>query len=375
MKYNQPYGVTDPQAPYVNGNPALGVQGSIPPASSIEYPQREILAVIESAGIVPSNSDLTQLLQALQWHLANVTQDTKVHYGEAGGTANTITTTLAPVPASLAPGRIVLLKIASNNGGGGVTLNPNGEGAIPVVKPSGSALDANDLVAGQVALMVTGVSGGNATRFELIGSIAAANVAETAFVHYGVDSGAKNALVTTLAPTITSYAAGLLALVKVSVTNDAAATINCNGLGIKAIKTPAGGDLVASTLIGGGVAILVYDGTNFQFVGMLPDNAITASLAQNGYIRWANGFTIQWGRYTSNIPYQGTASVTFPISFTTAVYICLGTTAYQGFVSGTGSANVEATNIQLTSTNFFVRNHVELAGTLTGGFHWIAIGR
>jgi hypothetical protein len=211
MKYNQPYGVTDPQAPYVNGNPALGVQGSIPPASSIEYPQREILAVIESAGIVPSNSDLTQLLQALQWHLANVTQDTKVHYGEAGGTANTITTTLAPVPASLAPGRIVLLKIASNNGGGGVTLNPNGEGAIPVVKPSGSALDANDLVAGQVALMVTGVSGGNATRFELIGSIAAANVAETAFVHYGVDSGAKNALVTTLAPTITSYAAGLLA--------------------------------------------------------------------------------------------------------------------------------------------------------------------
>lgn len=375
MKYNQPYGITDPLAPYVNGNPALGVQGSIPPAAAIEYPQREILAVIESAGLVPSNSDLTQVLQALQWHLGNITQDTKIHFGEAGGTANVITTTLAPVPASLAPGRIILLKIASNNEGGGVTLNPNGEGAIPVVKPSGSALDANDLVAGQVALMVTSVSGSNATRFELIGSIAAANMAETSFLHYGVDNGAKNALVTTLAPTITSYAAGLLALVKVSVTNDAAATINCNSLGVKAIKTPAGADLAANTLIGGGVAILVYDGTNFQFVGMMPDNAITANLAQNGYMQWANGFKIQWGRYTDNVFYQHTVNVVFPIAFTTGVYICIATTPYLGWNWGTGTVNIEARNLSLTNTDFFVRNHVEMAGCLDHGFHWIAFGK
>ncbi|MHC2399095.1 hypothetical protein ACVMGC_003639 [Bradyrhizobium barranii subsp. barranii] len=35
MKYNQPYGVSDPKAPYINGNPATGQQGSIP-ASGVD---------------------------------------------------------------------------------------------------------------------------------------------------------------------------------------------------------------------------------------------------------------------------------------------------------------------------------------------------
>lgn len=77
MQYNQPYGISDPEAIYVNGNPSTGTMGSIPPASSVEYDQREIVAVIKYAfdrGLIdfngipcasPSNSDLTQLLKAI----------------------------------------------------------------------------------------------------------------------------------------------------------------------------------------------------------------------------------------------------------------------------------------------------------------------
>ena len=77
MQYNQPYGITDPNAPYINGNPATGTMGSIPPAASIEYDQREIVAVIQYAfnkGLIdfnnqvcqaPSNADLQQLLKAI----------------------------------------------------------------------------------------------------------------------------------------------------------------------------------------------------------------------------------------------------------------------------------------------------------------------
>ena len=46
MQYNPPYGVSDPNAPYINGNPSTGTMGSIPPAASIEYPQREIVNFI-----------------------------------------------------------------------------------------------------------------------------------------------------------------------------------------------------------------------------------------------------------------------------------------------------------------------------------------
>ena len=47
MLYNQPFGITDPNAPYINGNPNTGTMGSIPPALSIEHPQREIVKVIQ----------------------------------------------------------------------------------------------------------------------------------------------------------------------------------------------------------------------------------------------------------------------------------------------------------------------------------------
>jgi hypothetical protein len=77
MLYNQPYGVSDPNAAYINGNPSTGTMGSIPPAASIEFDQREIVAVISYANAhaltdyngapcaAPSNADLTQLAKAI----------------------------------------------------------------------------------------------------------------------------------------------------------------------------------------------------------------------------------------------------------------------------------------------------------------------
>lgn len=70
---NNPATEALPRPPYVNGNAAAGIKGSYPPAESAEHPMREILAVIEAAGIEPSRDDLTQLLQAIQILIANQT--------------------------------------------------------------------------------------------------------------------------------------------------------------------------------------------------------------------------------------------------------------------------------------------------------------
>lgn len=51
--------------PYVDGNPGAGTEGSAVPAAAVEYPQREILAVITGSGLVPNAGDLTQLRQAI----------------------------------------------------------------------------------------------------------------------------------------------------------------------------------------------------------------------------------------------------------------------------------------------------------------------
>lgn len=94
MLYNQPYDQpTNPNAPYVDGNPAAGIQGSIVPAAGVEFDQREIVEVIQQAYnrkysdftstpcAAPGNTDLTQLRKAIegfirttpvpQWYIDN----------------------------------------------------------------------------------------------------------------------------------------------------------------------------------------------------------------------------------------------------------------------------------------------------------------
>lgn len=79
MQYNQPSDQpSNPNAPYVDGNPAAGIQGSIVPAASVEFDQREVVEVITRANVrgysdftgtpcaIPSNADLTQLRKAIE---------------------------------------------------------------------------------------------------------------------------------------------------------------------------------------------------------------------------------------------------------------------------------------------------------------------
>lgn len=65
MLFVPPSFSTDANASYVGKNVAAGKQGSKVPPGAIEYPQREIMAVITAAGLAGTNTDLTQLLKAI----------------------------------------------------------------------------------------------------------------------------------------------------------------------------------------------------------------------------------------------------------------------------------------------------------------------
>lgn len=70
MKYTPPLDATDPNASYVDANPSAGIQGSIVGAAAIEPGMREIVKVIEDAGLTPTDSDNTQLIQAINLLIA-----------------------------------------------------------------------------------------------------------------------------------------------------------------------------------------------------------------------------------------------------------------------------------------------------------------
>jgi hypothetical protein len=159
MLYNQPYGmppeVTWGDTPYINGNPTTGTAGSIPPAASIEYPQREIVNVIRDAQIfTPSNGDLHQLSKAIQsGHL---------FYGRDTGTVNSLNVTLTPTPNGYNEGMWIVCKAATVPTGPCV-MNCNAMGAQPLVNIDGSAIANGQWVVGALLILLY-----DGTKFQLV---------------------------------------------------------------------------------------------------------------------------------------------------------------------------------------------------------------
>lgn len=151
MKYIQPHGVADSDAGYVNGNPALGIAGSIPPAAALEDPQREIVNAIIGAGLIPSDSDLTQLWAAIQ-------RSQRFHYGADTGIANALSVpVIAPATTERPDGFAIAVKVAHACTGDGttqVTIAVGGAAARPIVRPDGSNVRVGDLLADQIAILV-----------------------------------------------------------------------------------------------------------------------------------------------------------------------------------------------------------------------------
>ena len=109
----------------------------------MEYPQREIVSLITDAGLTPSNSDLTQLPQAVQAG--------KVTYAVDSGTANTVVIALTPTPTAWRAGMDLRVKIAANSTGAS-TLSITGlSGSKTIVRKDGGSIFPLDLRAGAIA--------------------------------------------------------------------------------------------------------------------------------------------------------------------------------------------------------------------------------
>lgn len=81
---------------------------------------------------------------------AVVQNSTWTYAVDTSGAANTIAASLSPTPAALTAGMRVYVKIA-NSITGATTFNLNGLGAVAVIRTSGAALGAGNIIAGMMA--------------------------------------------------------------------------------------------------------------------------------------------------------------------------------------------------------------------------------
>ncbi|HOX22694.1 MAG TPA: hypothetical protein PLL10_04455 [Elusimicrobiales bacterium] len=180
---------------------------------------------------------------------------------------------------------------------------------------------------------------------------------------YAADTGATaNVYEIALSPALTAYITGMRLAFKTTRVNTAAATLNINGLGAKAIKKNVSGALDAGDIAAGKVIHVVYDGTNFQLL----NHAVFAS-GRNTII---NGILDLWQRCGSKqitgqdsqyvadrFKYTQSAGPTVTVSAATDV----PTLAESGCKSAYSyKVNVDTADTDIGSTQYgMVRYHVE----------------
>jgi hypothetical protein len=149
VQYNQPFDqASNPNAPYTNGNPATGTQGSIVPAAAVEYPQREIINAITDIGLAtPTNSDLHQLSAATRFMRPQYLIDT--------GGINTMQIAMSPSPLLWAIPLCFFVLAANTTTTSTPVISIVGVGgSIPIVRRDNLPLFPGDIKSGSVYLMM-----------------------------------------------------------------------------------------------------------------------------------------------------------------------------------------------------------------------------
>lgn len=302
MKYVQPYGVPDPNASYVNGDPSTGSAGSIPPAAAFEHPQREILAVIAAAGLTPNGVVLTQLRDAILSLIASQTTSTPdsalIHYGVAAGLVNALTVDVTPNMPAYAVGSTVVFVPAGDNTAA-VTINLDGVGVKDLKRADGSTnLAAGDLRAGRLAVATY-----DGSVFRLWGAHGALPIISVA------DVGTADALSGSGSPSLSGWLSGQIVLVTKGGSANAgtAPTLNVDGKGAKTILKQNGTSLAIGDLRANAAFLAEFDGASLRLLHPVASDIATSVTASKA------PFNIQRFVSTTRVAASAAAGVQAPV--------------------------------------------------------------
>lgn len=172
----------------------------------------------------------------------------------------------APSTGSAGSSATIRAEFASIEAGFDKMADLTGNGDLPVFVNSGAT--------GQEAISAS------SARTKL-GVSSAADTQNQAANWCGTATGTADVITATVTPAITAYAAGQTFRFISSGANTTNVTININSLGAKAITKNGATALGAGDIPSGAVIEIVYDGTRFQFIGVVADR-----LTQNQTPNW-----------------------------------------------------------------------------------------
>ena len=295
MKYEQPFGIPDPNAPYINGQRDKGIIGSKPTGPTVENPMRELTNLIKNAQQIPTDDDLMQVTRAVR--------DGRLNFFIDQGTANQLVISqLSPPITDYEYGLELRVLVAHSVAVGGTTIQIGNLPPAPVVRLDGTALKANDLLAGQIADLVCddggnfqvqnlGVAdqagGGDINRYEI----------SIPYVH---DSGTTaNALIGLYVPPLPNINEGRTCEIKLQRNTTGPVTFKPNNFPAYPVAHPDGSPMSAGDGVINQIWLLCFDGGVWQLVSSRADpNAIIVRRPKRS-LQFQDPNAGWWGTYTS----------------------------------------------------------------------------
>ena len=286
MRYQQPFGVSDTNASYINGNPAAGIEGSIPPAAAIEEPMREIVNVIQNSDLIPDDGDLQQLLKSVRRQYLNFAVDQSTN-------PNTVLINLTP-PLEMYHAGLPLKVLIANTNTGATVINVNQLGPRNVVRTDGSALHPSDLTAGMIASLVD--TGSVMQLQNPVGAPATTSNTYQIDIPYCADTSTTvNQIVAPFSPAITTITEGKFIAVKVKNTNTGAVTIAVNALAPLPVCRDDGSPLQSGDILALETILIENHNTYYQCVGLVRSQVLLPPAPKlRGIIADASGFGAQY---------------------------------------------------------------------------------
>jgi len=133
--------------------------------------------------------------------------------------------------------------------------------------------------------------------------------------------------------------------------------------GLKLVSDTSG----AIDLQSAGVTKVSMDSSGNVSIGgndVLTDAAKT--LSQNGYQKFSNGYTIQWGKHTSS---SSSFTVTYPVAFSTVYSVVITPFDTATDTGGGSNADTLSPDSSVGNTSFTVSHYTPFEG-----IYWIATG-
>lgn len=273
MQYQPPYGppgAIDPNASYINGDPTIGREGSVPPAAAFEFPQREIVNLISNSQQEPTDQDLNQMTRAVR--------DGKLIYCLDSGPLNTVqVVNLTPEITTYTRG-LTLHVLIAHTITGPTTIAIGSINPTAIKRRDGAELQANDMVAGQIATLVC-----DGTYFQLQnmgadGSVGGVTTLHNVDIPYVHDTGAldpnwtdakqivKNHLIGLFSPVLPDIKEGRTVEVKLDQVIQGPTDFAPNNFPIHPVAHPDGSPIAAGDGVPNQIWLLVFDSVQWQLL-------------------------------------------------------------------------------------------------------------